>query len=115
MTTLKQAYIEYLKTQVKDSVLEEDLSTNKYQCWSIPHQKEYTVQNWLGQYMGTGVIQSRLYVWLGNKGAVYVTKTPKFDKKDASDTSVHHDMKMWVWRKYFSIDFEEVKNEALYC
>lgn len=115
MITLKRAFSEYLETQVADSAFEEGLSTNKYLCWSIPHQQKYTVQNWLGQYMGTDVIHSRRYVWLGKKGSIYVTKTPKFDKKNASDTSVHHDMKMWVWRKYFSIDFEEVKNEALYC
>lgn len=104
MTTLKQAYAEYLKTQVNDSVFEEDMSTDKYQCWSIPHKQNYTVQNWLGQYMGTGVIQSRLYVWLGNKGAVYVTKTSRFEKTNTSDTSVLIDMKMWAWKEYFNID-----------
>lgn len=104
MYTLKRAYAEYLETQVTDSVFEEDLSTNQYFCWSIPHQQKFTVQNWLGEYMGTGVIQTKRYVWLGNKGAVYVTKTDKFEKKHASDTSVHHDMKKWVWKKYFNID-----------
>lgn len=104
MYTRKRAYTEYLLTQVADSVLEEDLCTDKYLCWSIPHKQDYTVHNWLGEYMGTGIIQSRRYVWLGNKGAVYVTCTPKFEKKQASDTNLLLDMKKWVWKKYYNID-----------
>jgi len=104
MYTLKRAYAEYLQTQVADSVLEEDLCTGKYLCWSVPHKQDYTVRNWLGEYMGTEVIQSRRYVWLGNKGAVYVTKSPKFEKKQVSDTNIMLDMKKWVWKKYHNID-----------
>lgn len=99
MTTLKQAYAEYLETQVNDSVFEEDLSTNRYLCWSIPHKQDFTVKNWMGQYMGTGVVQTKRYVWLGNKGAVYVTKTSKFEKKSADDTAIELEMKKWVWAK----------------
>ena len=104
MITLQKAYTEYLGNQVIGSIFEENLSTNKYLCWSIPHKKEYTVHNWLGQYMGTGIIQSKRYVWLGHKGAVYVTCTPKFEKKQESDTNLLLDMKKWVWKKYFNID-----------
>lgn len=106
MITLKRAFSEYLETQVADSVFEEDLCTGKYLCWSVPHKKEYTVHNWLGQYMGTDVIHSRRYVWLGKKGSIYVTKTPIFKKKNVNDTTIHHDMKKWVWKKYFNIDFD---------
>lgn len=104
MYTLKRAYAEYLLTQVADSVFEEDLCTGKYLCWSVPHQQEYTISNWLGKVMGSGVTRTRRYVWLGNKGAVYVTKSPKFEKKQASDTNVLLDMKKWVWKKYCNID-----------
>ena len=103
MYTLKRAYAEYLETQVTGSVFEEDLCSNKYLCWSIPHEQEYTVYSWLGKVIGHGVTQSRRYVWLGNKGAVYVTKTPKFEKKQASDINVLLDMKKWVWKKYCNI------------
>lgn len=99
MKTLKQAFSEYLETQVTDSIFEEDLSTNKYLCWSIPHEQRNTVYNWLGEKIDTETVRSRRYVWIGRKGAVYVTKIPKFDKKNANDTSVHHDMKKWVWAK----------------
>lgn len=104
MYTLKRAYAEYLLTQVADSVLEEDLCTGKYLCWSVPHEQEYTIYNWLGKVMGNGVTRTRRYVWLGNKGAVYVTKSPKFEKKQASDTNLPLDMKKWVWKKYFNLD-----------
>ena len=97
MITLKNAYIKYLETQVNGSVLEKDLSTEQYLCWSIPHQQEYTVQNWLGVCMGTDVVHSRRYIWLGKQGAIYVTKTTKFEKKNAGDTSILLDMKKWVW------------------
>lgn len=104
MIALKRAYASYLETQVDGSEFQRDLSTNKYLCWSIPHQQDYTVHNWLGKYMGTGIIQSRRYVWLGNKGAVYVTCSPKFEKKHVSDSNIELDMRKWVWKKYFNID-----------
>lgn len=95
---LKEIYCRYLETQVAGSVFEEDLCTGKYLCWSIPHQEKYQIYNWLGKLMGHGTTQTRRYVWLGNKGAVYVTRTPKFEKKQASDTNLLLDMKKWVWK-----------------
>lgn len=104
MMTLKQMYSRYLETQASGSVFEEELCTGKYLCWSIPHQQEYTIYNWLGKTMGRGITQSRRYIWLGDKGAIYVTKSPKFEKKQASDTNVLLDMKKWVWKTYCGID-----------
>lgn len=114
MITLKQAYAEYLQTQVADSVFIEDLCTGKYLCWSIPHQVEYTIYNWLGKNMGHGTTMTRRYVWLGNKGAVYVTKAPKFEKKQENDTNVLIDMRKWVWKKYFNLELEEVDEEEVF-
>ncbi len=99
MITLQKAYTEYLKTQVIESSFEKDLSTEQYSCWSIPQKQDYTVHNWLGEYIGTSVIQFRNYIWLGRKGAIYVTKSPKFEKKQANSNIVL-DMKQWVWKKF---------------
>jgi|PlaIllAssembly_1097288.scaffolds.fasta_scaffold00009_8 hypothetical protein len=104
MTTLKQMYYRYLETQVPGSFFEVDLCTGKYLCWSVPHQQQYTIYNWLGKVMGQGISQTRRYVWLGNKGAVYVTKSSKFEKKEADDTDIVLPMKKWVWKTYFNID-----------
>lgn len=104
MITLKKAYAEYIETQVNDSVFEKDLSTNQYLCWSIPHERIETNYTWLGEKIDTIVVRSKRYVWLGNKGSVYVTATPKFEKKSADDNGFQHEMKKWVWKKYYNID-----------
>lgn len=106
MYTLKRAYAEYLETQVPNSEFEKDLSTDRYLCWSIPHEQVYANYNYHGEKLDSVVIRSKRYVWLGKKGSIYVTKTPKFVKKNTSDTSIHHEMKSWVWKKYFNIDFD---------
>jgi hypothetical protein len=103
---LKQMYNRYFETQVADSVFEVDLCTGKYLCWSIPHQVKYTIYNWLGKTLGHGTTTTRRYVWLGNKGAVYVTKSPKFEKK-ADGTDIMLSMKKWVSKTYYNIDLDE--------
>lgn len=85
---LKETYCRYLERQVSDSIFEEDLCTGKYLCWSIPHQETYQIYNWLGKRIGHGVTTVRRYVWLGNKGAIYVTKSPKFEKTQSGDTDI---------------------------
>lgn len=92
--TLKQRYCRYLETQVVGSVFEEDLSTGKYLCWSIPHQEKYQVYNWMGKLMGNGTTQTRRYVWVGHKGAIYVTKSPKFEKTQTNDSGIVSKLKM---------------------
>ena len=92
--TLKQIYCRYLEKQVPGSQFLEDLSTNGYLCWSIPHYQKYQIHNWMGKQTGYGFTLTKRYVWVGKKGAIYVTKTPKFEKNQFADNGIVLKMKM---------------------
>lgn len=105
--SLKSYYNDYLESQVEGAVLA-DVSSEKYTCWKIPTVKRVIVHDWHGAKIGTEEVKGVNYIWLGNKGAVYVTIDPTIKKHGFNDVNPKfvHAMKVWVWKKYFNIDLE---------
>lgn len=83
MKTLKQAHISYLE-QVKGSIYEESLSTEQYECWSVPV---------LLNNAGKKLVINRHYVWVGNKGSLHVTGCRYPNKNDDADPGLVQTMK----------------------
>lgn len=98
---LKSAFEDYIQTQCTNPVHELEFSSYKYSCWSISTKNRYTVHNWIGEYMGSGIYNCKLYIWLGKRGAVYVTNSPSFKKDSDKYIRFIVDMKEWVWNKYY--------------
>ena len=104
MTTLQQAYNEYLTNHCEGAVFESDLSQNGRLCWRIPQQKVESIYNWMGQRIGEQTSQYSEWVWLGKNGAIKVTESPNFSAKAKETIKLVLDMKRWVWKTYFGVD-----------
>lgn len=74
-------------------------------CWlvNVERVEKKSVYDWLGTRLNTqsSLITELLYVWLGSKGAVTITKDPVFNKRKNVETSLHLDMKRWVLNTYY--------------
>ena len=97
MATLKQLYTDYL---VRVNATEVTLdSTSQYSCWKVVVKRPVIAYDWLGNKIPGQVDEATLYIWLGNKGAVYATKSPIFNKKERIIKSKFIDeMKRFVFK-----------------
>lgn len=99
--TIRDMYEDYLATQWRAN----QIVDNDMHCWIVleKYEKTLTRYDWLGEKLGVDVITGyqTVYVWLGPKGAITITKTPTFHKGDKVMTNIEANMKEWVRKTYY--------------
>lgn len=103
MLRLNQMYADYLSTQVEGAKEETFACTSSYSCWSVPVNRRRLTFDWKGVEVDDQMVTETQYVWLGKKGAVYATRSLLLNKKEhITNSQIIHEMKQWVWNKYFN-------------
>ena len=84
MPTIRQKMDDYLDSIGATRV--DPSPVSRFHCWHTTDQVPYTVYDWKGKLLNSGMRTRDLYIWIGQLGAVYVTGVSSIHSKRPKST-----------------------------
>lgn len=72
MNTIRERMDEYLSTVVHAERLDPS-PIPRFHCWHTTDRVPYSVYGWKGDLLYTSLRERDVYIWIGSRGAVYLT------------------------------------------